>query len=446
MKIDLPNGAGPAHERLAEAIARSIAEEGLGPEARLPGHREIAKAAGVGIRTVTKAIDLLAERGVLRGEVGRGTFVAGHGATTARDAVIDLTINGPPPVLDRGALQSASEEAVARALRLDHSGYSDLRGTPEQRQAFADWLARAGVGLSAEEFVLTVGAQHALHLAFDDLREVTKTIATEGATFSGAIAAARQTGMRLLPVASDQDGLIPSDLDRVMSERGCRALYTTPICQNPLGFETSGERRRELLDVCQRHDAFIVEDDIYYPYGTKERITYRELAPERTYFLTSLSKCLTPLVRVGVLAPPAERNTRIARALRATLWGTSPLAIETACALLRDRADIRAIERLLPEAKRRVELTAEILGLDDLPMPQGAPHVWLSMPQIEAERLARRASEEGIRLTPPDATAVGGPQADGLRLSVMAPTTLNDLEEALRRIARLRGASELGIV
>ena len=93
-----------------------------------------------------------------------------------------------------------------------------------------------------------------------------------------------------------------------------------------------------------------------------------------------------------------------------------------------------------------MELTAEILDLDDLPMPQGAPHVWLSMPQIEAERLARRASEEGIRLTPPDATAVGGPQADGLRLSVMAPTTLSDLEEALRRIARLRGSSELGIV
>src|SRR3546814_3666137 len=69
--------------------------------------------------------------------------------------------------------------------------------------------------------------------------------------------------------------------DLVLAGSGCRIVYTTPVCQNPLGFETGPERRAEILDVCGRHGAFIIEDDVYGLYARKGRATYKSMAPDR---------------------------------------------------------------------------------------------------------------------------------------------------------------------
>src|SRR3546814_18464291 len=68
----------------------------------------------------------------------------------------------------------------------------------------------------------------------------------------------------------------------------------------------------------------IVEDDIYSVYATKGAPTFKGMAPGRTYYLNSISKCLTPLLRVGIMAPPPERRSPIMRALRAEGWGSAP--------------------------------------------------------------------------------------------------------------------------
>src|SRR5690606_23418293 len=120
---------------------------------------------------------------------------------------------------------------------------------------------------------------------------------------------------------------------------------------------------------CARHDAFIVEDDIYGLYAASGRHTYKEAAPERVYYLSSLSKCVTPLVRLGVLAPPAERIPQIAKRLRAEIWGAAPHALEMGCSLLELGAAESTGAALRKEAKARAALTASILKLDHLLMP-----------------------------------------------------------------------------
>src|SRR5690606_6642077 len=182
--------------------------------------------------------------------------------------------------------------------------------------------------------ILCVGAQQGLALSFADLRSVSAAVATEAATFPGAIAAARAVGMDLLPVPHDEEGMIPDALDRVLHKSGCRAVYTTPVCQNPLGIEAGLSRRQEILKVCERRDAFLVEDDIYGLYAKKTEATYATLAAHRTYYVTSLSKALTPLVRVGVLIPPPSRREAMAERLRAQIWGAPPLALAVGCALI----------------------------------------------------------------------------------------------------------------
>src|SRR3546814_14195216 len=96
--------------------------------------------------------------------------------------------------------------------------------------------------------------------------------------------------MEMVPVRHDSEGMEPADLDMVLKSTGARIVYLTPVGHNPIGFETGEARRRELLSVIERHDAKIVEDDIYSVYATKGAPTFKEMAPGRTYYLNSISK------------------------------------------------------------------------------------------------------------------------------------------------------------
>jgi DNA-binding transcriptional MocR family regulator len=444
-KIELPAGEAALHERLAQAIVGMIDDGRYPPGEQLPTHRELARQTGVAIGTVTKAIELLSKRGVVRGEVGRGTFINRRPDRSA-GGTIDLTLNVPPLVIEDQLFLEASERAGRKVLTLPSAGLHDLTGTLEQRGTVADWLARTRLESGPEAMLLCVGAQQAIHLAFADIQRISPTIGSGAATFSGAIAAAAHLGLGWAVVDHDEEGMTPEALDHLFASSSCRAVYATPVCQNPLGFEVGEERRRAIVRICEKHDAHIIEDDIYGVYAAKGRLTYKELAPERVYYLTSLSKCLTPLVRLGVLVPPGDRIPKLTRDLRAHVFGAPPTALELGCALIELGADAIAADRLRREAKIRTHLAAELLRLDHVLMPEGTPHIWLPMPAVAAEKLARRATERGVRLTPPDASSIGGEKSGGVRLCILAPPDRNDLERALRIIDHLLGNADEMIV
>jgi DNA-binding transcriptional MocR family regulator len=443
VELSLPDSRAPLHERLADAVENLIASGRYGRGQRLPTHREISRAANVAIGTVTKAIDLLEKRGVIRSEPGRGTFVT---AVRSDDEFVDLNFNVPLPVVHEAQFREAAVLASSRLSGVPNGGYPEPGGSRVQRVAMAAWLSSTRLEANPDDLLVCVGGQHAIHLALADLADQTGIVATEAAAFSGLIAAARNLGLKLQAVDHDLYGMIPSDLDRVLSGSGCRAIYLTPVCQNPFGFEMSEGRRREIVEVCQRRFAYIIEDDIYGVYAQFRSATFHELAPDRVYYINGVSKSLTPLIRVGVLLPPRPRRAAIATRMRAELWGASPFDAEVAKALFEAGAHIRAREILRTEARHRVELAKRVLGLEDVPMPGGAPHLWLPMATAAAEKLARRALEHGVRVTPPDSTAVGGEKSGGVRLCLMAPHQRSQLEKALRILAELGRSPSFEVV
>lgn len=352
--------------------------------------------------------------------------------------MIDLSVNVPPPVIGEAALTEASLSAAERLRAMPSGGLYHQNGTQEARAVICDWLARNGVEADAETPILCNGAQQAIQLAFGDCARVSGIIASEAQTYSGAIAAAADLGLTWAPVAHDDEGMLPEELERVLRETGCRTVFTTPVCQNPLGFETGEARRGEIVETCRKHDAFIVEDDIYAIYAAKGRVTYRALAPERTYYLTSLSKCLTPLVRLGVLVPPPGRKDNLLRVMRAQSFGAPPVALELGRALIEAGEDIRAAEWLRVESRVRTGLAKDILGLAHLPMPDGSPHIWLPMPAAHNRSFAARAAEAGVLVTQPGSMAIGGEETGGVRLCLLAPHRRAALMHALNILADIK--------
>jgi DNA-binding transcriptional MocR family regulator len=435
LPFSIPSTHLPLHERLADAIEKAIATGSLNVGERLPTHREISSHFGVAIGTVTKAIDSLSRRGIVRGEVGRGTFVQSSVPATAE--LVDLTINAPLPVIKPELMLSAAERAVRVSMEMPSGGYVDLAGTSQQRSTVAAWLSRTRIKCEAEELVLCTGAQQAIHLAFAELRAFSSGVVSEAHTFPGALAAAANLGLKMFGVAYDDEGMDPSSLDDTLSKCGAKTVYLTPVCQNPLAFETGPERRQAIVDVCRRHGAYIVEDDIYGLYASSGSSTFKELMPDRVFYLTSLSKSVSPLVRLGVLFSPPGFRQPVTRRMRAEVWGGSPLSFNIGCSLLDLGAYEACSEALRSEAVERVKMAYDVFGGALTGRYVCTPHVWLPMSMIDAERLARRSSEKGVRLTPPDATAIDPKAPGGLRICLLAPKRRGDLERAMNSVRNL---------
>jgi DNA-binding transcriptional MocR family regulator len=440
--LDMQTSDQPLHERLAETIKSSIAEGVFRPGDRLPAHRELSRQFNVAIGTVTRAIEALSREGIVRGEVGRGTFVAVPEPAQLEQKFIDMSINALPNLISPTSFESASERACRRVLQLPFGGYFESAGHADQREILASWLARARLPVARDDLIVTVGAQHGISLAFAELKSITGAIATEPATFTCALAAARSTGLDLVPIAVDQEGMLPDALSRAIRQGGIRAVYTIPVCHSPLGFETGLERRQAIVEICARHQVMIVEDDVYGVFGTAGIPTYKELAPDLVYYVNGLSKTLTPLMRVGVLIPPKGKRQAISERLRAELWSPPALTVAMACELLVAGEDAKVESWMKEEAKARLELARQVLG-DALPTDTRiGPHLWLPMPLLEAERVARQAVEQGVRLTPPSALVLDPDLASGIRVCILSQNSRAVAAAGIRLIAQVLSAPE----
>ena len=441
--IEIPPGESPLHERLAVAIEQSITVRQILPGERLPTHRQIARDCAVAVGTVTRAIELLTRRGIVRGETGRGTFVLGAASeASAPNAPIELAVNGTPPMI-RPEFWAQTVARVAPRLAEISGGYSLPQGGLAHRKAFSAWLQRERLSLHADAIILTLGTQQGLDLAIEDLAaKGVRALATEAATYSGALAAARKHSLDVVGLPVDKEGLIPDDLDRVLREGHAQAVYVTPVAQNPLGCEMSEARVRAILAVAARHKAPVVEDDVYFAYRSSKAPALKEIAPSQVYYATSLSKSMTPLLRVGVLAPPADRLKGLIARHHATVWSVSPFAAAVAAELLTDKFDRTIAKNLRAEAQARRQLAIEILGAGKI-VTSTAMHIWLPMESSVAERFARRALEHGVRVTSPSAPIVNPSLASGIRLCLGAPAGREQLTDALNRLVVLFSAHEL---
>jgi DNA-binding transcriptional MocR family regulator len=159
-------GRGPLYEKLAAAIERDAKSGALPAGSRLPPQRDLAYRLGVSVGTVTKAYIEAERRGLLRGHVGRGTYVAGADPADAGQGLIDLSLNIVPGGPAARYFSDAMAAVRRRADFLDSLAYAPLDGAAWQKKAAAAWLKdTSGYEADLSRLVLTAGVQHGMSLA-----------------------------------------------------------------------------------------------------------------------------------------------------------------------------------------------------------------------------------------------------------------------------------------
>jgi DNA-binding transcriptional MocR family regulator len=443
----LPDGREPLHERLLAALARDIAAGALPPGTRLPPQRELAHAAGLGLGTVTRAYAAAEQQGLISARVGRGSFVAERAAPPV-PAMIDFSRNLPP----MGRAEALIGQAVARLHRRPDLAtaltYAPRAGEMSDRAAMAGWLGRVcGLETTPEQVILCGGAQQGMALALGAACRPGDTLLCEEATYMGLKPLAETVGYRLAGVALDEEGMDPDALAATARSTGARAVYLLPTLQNPTARTMSPARRQAIADVARRLDLLIVEDDVYGLYaGPARHAPIAALAPERTFFVAGLSKLVAPGLRAGaVVAPDRARHDRILLALEGLYSAGDTFSRMIAAQWIEDGTAETIARENVAEMEGRLALALEVLGAAvERPAGHASLHLWLPLPELEAERVAGRALRGGVQLTPPDAPLVGPGATRGLRLCLGSVRDRDRLEQGLRIVADAIAGREQG--
>ena len=426
--------SGPLYLSLAGAIAKDVQAGRLKTGERLPPHRELADALKITVTTVTRGYSEAERRGLVRGEVGRGTYVrppAFAMVAAADSGVTDLGTNALLPQAHARELTASLAAIVSRSTPEQLFNYQPHGGADEHRAVAAEWLRRSAVPADGANTILTSGAQHAMAVALSTLTAPGQVVLCESVTYTGMRSLANHLHVRPQAVAMDQEGLLPDALEDAALESGARLLYCMPGVQNPTARVMSNKRRQDIVRIAERLNLLIVEDDAY-GFLVQGHLPLCHWAADRTFYLTSMSKSLVPGLRVGVLRAPPGWIDRVTGAVFATTVMGTPLNIAAAAAWIQDGTADRVIAWKRQEIKARQQLARTVLGDVVTGVPE-SQHAWLQLPsRWPADDFAREARQRGVLVTPGREFAVARHDTpNAVRISLGPPAERESLRKAL---------------
>lgn len=479
--------AAPARitRRICDAIKTQIASGHLSPGARVPSTRSLAAEWGVSRTTVTAAYEQLIAEGYLETRQGARTQVAQglgrtfamQGAATPLEEFCHLSAYGQrleaydlPAVADRGPRVAdfrygdlaagdfpklAWKKAVSVALLRRHGllRYGDPSGSPRLREALQGYLWRArGLRCAPDQIIVVNGSQQGLDLCARLLLDPGDRVLIENPGYILARQIFHASGAEVVPVVADREGL------RTEALPAARLAYTTPSHQFPLGGVLSAGRRRDLLAWAQQAGAHLIEDD----YDSEYRYDIAPISPlqaldaaGRVIYVGTVSKTLSPTLRLGYLVVPPALSVAFARAKRLTDRHSPSLEQEALAELIESGAYERHVRRVRRRngERRAALLTALSATLGDAVTVVGADaglHVviWLnSVPHADEAALIERAHTAGLGLYPVSplyAADAGGIRPDTAGL-VMGYASLDEpvIRRGVRVIGELLGMSNV---
>jgi len=374
-------------------------------------------------------------------------------AVASRPEVVSLA--GGMPNLAALPMDALAGEVADLVAREGHVAlqYGSAQGRPELREQICEVMALEGIRADPDDVVVTIGSQMALDLVTRIYCDPGDVVLAEGPSYVGALGSFAAYQARVVHVAMDAHGLVPSLLRAALETVRPRPkfLYTVPTFHNPAGVTLSVERRAEVLAICREYGVAVVEDNPYGLLGFSGH-TYPALRSldRDVVYLGSFSKTFAAGLRVGwALVPPAVRDRLVLAAESATLCPPSftqmlvsrylaahdwRSQVKTYTEAYRERRDamLRALETYLPPG-----CTWNV--------PDGGFYVWLTVPEgVDTKAMLPRAVTARVAYASGTGFYADGLGSRQLRLSYCYPSP-ERITEGVRRLAGVL-AAELDVL
>jgi DNA-binding transcriptional MocR family regulator len=435
------------YKRVVDALAADIRSGRLAPATRLPTHRQLSRTHKLALATASRAYAELEAMGLVVGEVGRGTFVRdqslprsiGLDQRPAATGAIDLSFNEPvaPEQADllRGALrQLASSGDLSPVLH-----YSPYGGRPHERAIVARYLRHRHLDLSQNQVLIVSGAQHGLAVTVMSLLKPGDVVAVDALTYPGFRVLAKAMRLELVAVPVTADGTDLEALEQLCRTHPVRAVYTMPTVHNPLSCVMSLSARERLVAIARARDLLIIEDEAYAYLVADAPPPVASMAPERTVFVSSLSKNVATGLRFGFVATSGPLIAPIEQAIRATVWNTAGVLTAIACNWIEDGTVARLETEKRKDAAQRQVIARRALGDLQIVSHPVSYLIWIVLGDDQrADRVSAELARRHISVSPAEsfATTTHVPHAIRIALGSVTRQTLKATLSIVSEVVR----------
>ncbi len=348
------------------------------------------------------------------------------------------------------------KEAANKALTEEAGGalqYGATEGYNPLREQLAAFMGSKGVSVEPDGLIVTTGSQQALDLLGKTMIDPGDKVIVEGPTFLATIQCFRLYGADLVSAPIDANGVDTDALEKLIAEHKPKFVYLIPTFGNPSGAMLSLERRKKVLALAVKYNTLVVEDD---PYGD---LYFNEAPPPSILSLSkdvpgsreliahcgSMSKVLSPGLRVGWMIAPAELLARATMCKQFSDAHTSTFAQATAAQYLkagRMPATLAKVRKAYGERALAMgaALKRELGDAIEFTQPQGGLFFWARLTGAggktkDAGEFAKRAIEQGVAFVPGAPFFAGEPDVSTFRLS-FATADVAKIEEGVARLGK----------
>lgn len=433
------------YHELADEIATEISTGRLTPGEKLLPQREYAYQRGIAVSTAGRVYKELVTRGLIAGEVGRGSYVRyapASGATSLAeppDAPVNLELNVPGAVGAPQKLAGAfldlvrNTDVFAQSMgAMPTSGWESARHTMARHISTGAWIP------DPDQILFTGNGKQALSAVMSAFVGPGDRLGIESLTYPVARAIAEKQKLALVPLRMDADGILPDEIDRLGANRQTKVIYFQPCLHNPTGATMPLKRRKAIAERLEKHDMIAIEDRVYAFLSLDGVPPLAALAPNHVVAVESLSKRLCAGLSVGVIVAPAPLVARCRESINASGLTPQriPLEIAVRWILSGVAADVEQDKR--KDARNRNRLARRALQGFDVTTDESSYHLWLTLPpERRAEDFVAQARAHGIAVTPATAFAIERAMAPNAVRLALANPELGDLTSALDVLAGL---------
>ena len=464
-----PSHSDPLTDQIVREIQRLVDARALRPDFRLPSIRQFAADHDVSKFTVVQAYDRLVASGHIESRLGAGFFVCKPaqfappvGGGLRLDKATDVLwlirrqtqetrfkhLPGvgwlPPRWMEHNGLDRAMRDLARRETRSFISGYGDAQGFAPLREDVSRRIAEFAVEAPPDQILLTHGISDAIDLVGRYLIRPDDVVLVDDPGYFHAFGHLRALGATVEGVPWNSDGPDLEVLESLARAHRPRLFFTTSIVHNPTGRSTSQGTAFRLLQLAERHDFYIVEDDVdgpCHPHPPPRLASLDQL--NRVIYVNGFSKALSPRLRVGFLAGHRDLVRDLVDLKLLTQAATSELAERLVHEVLvggQYRKHRASLMRKLQRARDRALRGLEGIGLGPAEDDTHGMFAWMDVPGVtDSTYLAEAAEKRDILLAPGTMFTTGMGPTSKMRFNVtfcQSDELFRDLETLLSEQSR----------
>lgn len=433
----------PMYLQLYAGFRDLIDNDVLSAHEKLPPIRSIAKQYNINNITAVNAYKMLEKKGYVYSKIGSGTYVSGN---KTNDIVNFDSSEGDSGTIEQGYIEMGSneinfststpnprlfpvkefKEALNEVLDRDGGsafGYQESQGFYPLRESLKNYLGENRISVHTKDVHVTSGAQQGIDVVAKALIGFNDTIVVESPTYTGAIAAFKSRGAKIIEIQMMEDGIDIDELEIVLRRERPKLIYVMTNFQNPTGVSYSYEKKMKLLNLAEKHGFYILEDDYLSElrfYGA-ESIPIKSLdTNNKVIYLKSFSKIFMPGIRLAFLITPEIISKKILSAKHTTDISTAGLMQRALDLYLRNRKWEGHIAMMREIYRSRYEHMVNLLR-SETPFirfndPVGGLHIWAET-DIDGTVFGNIAKQMGAAIAPGSVFYLDGRPNNSFRIS-----------------------------